>query len=230
MDYKRIYGIFIDSRVARVIPEGKSEKHHIKPKSLGGNNRRENIVRLTPREHLFAHVLLAKIYNTKELWFALFSMSSIAGKAAFGVENNFQKERAKKNWEKFIGNRKTRKKTESSGWPSGLDHPMWGKRHTEASKEKMRNSNPRLSGPNHPMFGKRHSPETIEKFKNRWKAGASPFISPRIIFLEREDGELFQGKRYDFCKKYGFSTSDGNLTGFLNGKAKTFRKWRIKDD
>jgi hypothetical protein len=37
------------------------EKHHILPKSLGGNNNKENLVFLTAREHYLAHLLLVKM-------------------------------------------------------------------------------------------------------------------------------------------------------------------------
>jgi hypothetical protein len=37
------------------------EKHHIIPKSIGGNNSKDNIVSLTAREHFVCHRLLTKI-------------------------------------------------------------------------------------------------------------------------------------------------------------------------
>jgi len=40
--------------------DGYCERHHIKPKALGGNNDRSNIVCLTYREHFLAHWLLTK--------------------------------------------------------------------------------------------------------------------------------------------------------------------------
>lgn len=39
------------------------ERHHIKPTSLGGNNEKKNIVKLSLREHFIAHKLLTKIYK-----------------------------------------------------------------------------------------------------------------------------------------------------------------------
>ena len=39
---------------------GYKEKHHIIPKSLGGNNSKENLVALTPKEHFIIHMLLCK--------------------------------------------------------------------------------------------------------------------------------------------------------------------------
>lgn len=40
---------------------GYTEKHHIIPKSLGGTNSKENLVRLTAREYFIAHHLLTKM-------------------------------------------------------------------------------------------------------------------------------------------------------------------------
>lgn len=56
---------------------GYTEKHHIIPKSLGGDNSKENLVRLSARQHYICHVLLVKMtearYKSKMgyalLWF-----------------------------------------------------------------------------------------------------------------------------------------------------------------
>jgi hypothetical protein len=39
---------------------GYKEKHHILPRSLGGNNSKDNLVDLTPKEHFIIHMLLCK--------------------------------------------------------------------------------------------------------------------------------------------------------------------------
>lgn len=39
-----------------------TELHHVVPKCLGGSNKSSNLIRLTFKEHLFAHKLLAKIH------------------------------------------------------------------------------------------------------------------------------------------------------------------------
>lgn len=41
------------------------EKHHIIPKSLGGSNKKENLVVLTAREHFVCHWLLVKMVDTQ---------------------------------------------------------------------------------------------------------------------------------------------------------------------
>lgn len=42
---------------------GYSEKHHIIPRSLGGDNSKENIVCLTAREHFICHLLLIRMLS-----------------------------------------------------------------------------------------------------------------------------------------------------------------------
>jgi len=43
-----------------------TEKHHIQPISLGGNNNPKNLITLLPEEHLFIHYFRYKIFNTRE--------------------------------------------------------------------------------------------------------------------------------------------------------------------
>lgn len=60
-------------RATTLVPTGYSERHHIRPRCLDGDNTPSNIVRLTPEEHYIAHQLLVKMYpgNIKILWAAV---------------------------------------------------------------------------------------------------------------------------------------------------------------
>ena len=62
--YTKCYNQLVESRKAmnRQFRTG-FEKHHIIPKSLGGNDTKSNLVIFTPREHCLAHLLLAKMYS-----------------------------------------------------------------------------------------------------------------------------------------------------------------------
>lgn len=63
MNYEKIYNQIIDKRKKELLPENEyGEKHHIIPRCLGGSNSKENIVKLTAREHFIAHMLLVRIY------------------------------------------------------------------------------------------------------------------------------------------------------------------------
>lgn len=62
MNYEKIYNSLVEYRKL-IPPHGYCENHHILPKSLGGSDSPENLVKLTAREHFIAHLLLAKIHK-----------------------------------------------------------------------------------------------------------------------------------------------------------------------
>lgn len=76
--YTKWYMQIIAAATSRTnIPEY-VEKHHIIPKSLGGNNRKENLVNLSAREHFICHRLLVKMLNgdaKNKMIYALWRMS-----------------------------------------------------------------------------------------------------------------------------------------------------------
>ena len=80
MNYEEIYNKLIERAKSRVLKEY-GEKHHIIPKCLGGSNDKDNIVKLTAREHFVAHLLLCEMYpNNKKLTYAFWMMCITGGK------------------------------------------------------------------------------------------------------------------------------------------------------
>lgn len=78
MNYQKIYTAFIaDRRTTEdaAVLLSYTEKHHIVPSSLGGDDTPGNLIRLTPEDHFFAHLLLAKIHGGK-LWLAVVLMTA----------------------------------------------------------------------------------------------------------------------------------------------------------
>ena len=73
MNYSKIYDDFISSRMSRAEPSGYCEMHHIVPRSLGGSDHSDNLIKLTGREHFFAHLLLAKVYGGV-MWYPMYMM------------------------------------------------------------------------------------------------------------------------------------------------------------
>lgn len=61
MDYFKHYRLLVERARLRFIDEY-TEEHHILPRCMGGDNSKENLVRLTPEEHYLAHQLLVKMY------------------------------------------------------------------------------------------------------------------------------------------------------------------------
>lgn len=88
MDYLKVYNNFIIDRRTKEKKLSASgqyfERHHITPKSLGGSDRRANIIKLTPEDHFFAHKLLALVYGGS-MWTAIWYMSKSASTSAVGV-------------------------------------------------------------------------------------------------------------------------------------------------
>lgn len=62
MNYVKIYDAIIQKR--KTMPyEGYTETHHILPRSLGGSDDADNLVKLSAREHFICHYLLVKIHS-----------------------------------------------------------------------------------------------------------------------------------------------------------------------
>jgi hypothetical protein len=59
--YTDWYYNIISNAKSREVISAYTENHHIIPKSLGGDNTSENLVRLTAREHFLCHYLLTKM-------------------------------------------------------------------------------------------------------------------------------------------------------------------------
>lgn len=77
MNYQKIYDDICKRGQERILPkEIYTEKHHIIPKCLGGDNSKENLTILTAREHFLCHLILArKLYSSNcKLWYALHKM------------------------------------------------------------------------------------------------------------------------------------------------------------
>ena len=82
--YQKWYDHLIDRARNRTI-EGYVERHHIVPRSLGGTNEKSNLVDLTAREHLVAHMLLPRfVENKAPMWNAVYMMMNTQGRKLTG--------------------------------------------------------------------------------------------------------------------------------------------------
>ena len=81
--YTKWYNSIIKSARNRVLPADiYVEKHHIIPRSLGGNNSYSNIAVLTSREHFICHLLLTKMVDAnlqRKMIFAFTNMARVSG-------------------------------------------------------------------------------------------------------------------------------------------------------
>lgn len=242
VNYQAVYDRFILDRQSKGEPAGYSEKHHIVPRSMGGSNRASNLVRLTPSDHLFAHKLLAKIHNTRGMWFAFLTMCSKGGQSARGiVASRREYERARLAYAeslktdhpmkgKKLSDESRKRISQNSPKLSGSDHPMFGKKHSQKSKDAMSKSSRRISGKDHHMFGKTHKEDLKIKWSIMRLGLGNPCADKKTYNLKNNDGSEFVGLRYEFCKKFGFSSSDGSISRLLNNKIKSYKGWRKMND
>lgn len=74
MNYELHYVKLIEKYGSHLKPLEYSERHHIHPKCLGGDDSEENLVYLSARIHFLAHLLLYRIYKDNKLAYALSRM------------------------------------------------------------------------------------------------------------------------------------------------------------
>jgi len=88
MNYEKIYNNLVEKAKNRLeIPEGTfMNSHHIIPKHSGGDNSKTNLVLLTYKEHIFAHLLLYKIHNNILDLYASLLMRSKTEEAALLIK------------------------------------------------------------------------------------------------------------------------------------------------
>jgi hypothetical protein len=143
--YRRKYFQLMARSFNRPKPK-KYEKHHIIPKSFGGNEEKWNTAYLTLREHFIAHLLLVKITignNKFKMLNALMRMSN-------SKDNKYNLK--SRHYEKI---RKDFSKEKSKSM-MGSGNPNWGKTPTKEHIEKNRAA----------QIGKKKSKEhTLKKLK-----------------------------------------------------------------
>jgi len=84
--YTRIYYALVTRAKSRTLDESiYIERHHIVPKSLGGNNKKDNIVKLTPREHFICHLLLPKMLEGISKRKMSFALTNFTNRARHGT-------------------------------------------------------------------------------------------------------------------------------------------------
>jgi hypothetical protein len=134
MNYEQIYNNIISGAKQRVL-EGYTEKHHIVPRSLGGEDTEENLVNLTAREHFICHWLLVKFTQGDDRYKMLNALRLMR------AENPNQQRYETKITARVYENLKEEYAQLQSKKFSGTGNGFYGKNHTEEAKQKIREAN-----------------------------------------------------------------------------------------
>lgn len=138
--YTRIYNNIISQARQRKTPPLYFEKHHVIPRSLGGSNSADNIVKLTYKEHFICHILLPKMLEGAakgKMYYAL---------CKFKVKNKEQEK-------VFNSSRYEFYKIKYKNSLKGVNNHRYGVKLSEETKKKISESNK----------GRRCSTETRQK-------------------------------------------------------------------
>lgn len=223
MNYHRIYQNLVIKTLNRNKIDMIVERHHILPKSMGGSDRKNNIVYLTPREHYIAHLLLWKIYRNKSMSHAFWMMCHTRNNIRI---NSKQYELLRKEHSQFISesnkgkvlSEETKQKIrdanigrEDDGRYIKIAESNRGRTHSEETKKKMSiahtgvlhtvESRKKIS---ESQKGKIITDETKQKISESlvgnipWNKGISPTEETRKKMSEVQKGKLgtFTGKMH----------------------------------
>jgi hypothetical protein len=216
MDYQYHYDKLIERAKDRTIPQNLyCERHHIIPKCLGGNNSKANIVKLLPKEHYIAHLLLFNLYpNNKSLAYSFWMMSNgykkdkrtyrVSGKVYEEIRNkisSIMKERTP-----FFKGKTHTKESKQKNRDAHIGKPgTWiGRVHSEESKKKMSDA----------AIGRKLSIETRKKMSKAKKG---------IKFSDEHREKLSNSARGDNnnYKRYL------DRTGLPHAKSKTINQFTL---
>lgn len=128
--YTTMYFRIIENAKSRTVP-GYSEKHHIIPKSIGGVDSDDNLIKLTPKEHYMCHKLLPRMLDgvyKQKMMYALYCITHVRNKGQTSryIPSAKIYQQIKEDWRNSIKGRTAHNK---------------GKPMSEEQKEKLRLAN-----------------------------------------------------------------------------------------
>lgn len=229
MNYQKIYNQLIEKRQINKICikeykhlyplEPSPERHHIIPKSLGGSNKKDNLVILTCREHFVAHQLLVKIAQQNNDKNALIKMTHALIRFYNGQQNKCK--HISKNSHQYFYYKKLNKNIGISDSTRQLMRDNWKiRKQTPESKETRYKKSKSHIGYKHSTEAKHNMsiaqlnrykrPEEIEKKRNKSKEVAN---RPEIKENLRKQAIKYWSNLSDEEYKNRCNTISGNKNG-----------------
>jgi hypothetical protein len=226
MDYARIYREFIADRLEkspRII-----ETHHIAPVSLGGSDDQANLIALSPEDHFFAHLLLAKIHGGP-LWVPVVMWLG-------GDRRNWQGRRSRLAYGWAV--RAARRATSGRG-AHQYDHTVYSLEHsdgrrfsgTQAEMPKalgisraganllIKRKLPSMGG----WFFPGHKPQFVGRGSR--KANNHPMLVATKLHFRHRDGRQFFGTQFEMHRLHGLSKTAACT--LASGKRTISKGWYV---
>lgn len=237
MNYQRIYDEFIaDRRIKEPSLTGYTEKHHVLPRSLGGDNSKENLIKLSAQDHYFAHELLAKIHKGKmsnALWMMTNSKKYKASRLMYqSIREQHVKEVSPKLIKAITGRKKSQdeiNKISQSLRVYFKNNPdaIKGRTFTDEAKRKLSASLKEFyKDRDGSRKGKKQTPQAIKKQRDYMLSDKNHFRGKSLSESQRKKiGDAQRG-----CKNHSYKNQQykfyhsihGEFTGTQNDLVKVF--------
>lgn len=217
MNYKRIYDKIISNAKNRIFDKDNYfEKHHIVPKFDNGVDNKDNLVKLTAREHYIAHLLLLKIYKNGKSYFAFKGMcnwKSPSQRRAYKINSHLYSSLKGK----YKHDEETIKKIKAANAGKKLSEEHKKKLSVSRKKGYADGSIEKPIGEKNGMFGKKMSEETCLKMSasrtgrkikdtSNFKKSGLDNAQAKVIHIFNECNELMfisNGQFKQTCKENG---------------------------
>lgn len=211
------------------------------PRSLGGSDDPSNIVRLTCREHYFAHLLLQKIFGGP-MSIALWRMSNARGSAQrYKKITSWHYEKARHGFclelsERFKGvkrpdwvvdkiSKALKGRVIDEKWRKAMSDAQKGMKRgpmSEEQKDVLRNY---YKGRDHPNKGRTTSDLQKKATSEAHRGRNSHRYNHNVFTFRHKDGTVEVCTQHELRKKYG--VPHGNLSQLCSGKRKHASGWSI---
>lgn len=178
MDYQKHYNRLIETRRNLGRQNIYTERHHIIPVCMGGDNSKENIIDLTAREHFLAHWLLWRIHKNDKLANAFYAMTRKSANQERSISYSSIGYAEAKEACASATSRRFRGVPKSEEQRRRMSESAKGKSKSEEHKNNLSRS----------LIGKKLSEERVEKMKIYTKGGKNP--RAKKVFVRNDSLEL----------------------------------------
>lgn len=182
--------------------EGRYDRHHIVPTSLGGPNTQENVVLLTLREHYICHLLLLRMTSGRNRSKMAYAFFRFRPKGA-GVTSSRAYERFVRSasvalhgaGNAFFGRTHSVESRQRISQNHGMRgrgcHDVWvekyGREEADARRDRMiQKRSETLTGAGNPQFGRQRTSEQKRAQSDRMTGSKHPLFGSRFAWINRK--------------------------------------------